>query len=136
MMAEDKKHLKSRRSSTTATEKAEKPVRKRIARARKTSPGEPPEADTKEVLENSVLVADGEKILRKSAHLEVAARSKKIVKKLADLAEKGHIASTKIFVALVSKNKTGKPLSKRQSKYIGELEIEEESGASESKDKE
>ncbi len=59
-------------------------------------------------------------MLRKSANLEVAARSKKIVKKLADLAEKGNTASTKLLVALVSKNELGKPLSIRQSKYIGE----------------
>ena len=63
-------------------------------------------------------------MLRKSANLEVAARSEKIVKKLADLAEKGNTASTKLLVALVSKNELGKPLSIRQSKYIGELAVE------------
>ena len=94
---------------------------------------EPPEANTNEVLEKSVLGADGGEILRKSASLAVAARSEKIVKKLADQAEKGHIASTKILVALVSNNETGKPLTKRQSKYIGELEIEAECMTSESR---
>jgi len=132
MMAEVRKQLKSRRSGTAATEKVKKPARKPVVRARKTSPDEPPEVNTNEVLEKSVLGADGGEILRKSASLAVAARSEKIVKKLADQAEKGHIASTKILVALVSNNETGKPLTKRQSKYIGELEIEAECMTSES----
>jgi len=134
MMAEVKKQLKSRRSSTAATGKAEKPARKPVARARKISPNEPPEANTNEVLETSVLDADGGDILRKSANLEVAARSEKIIKKLADLAEKGDTASTKILVALVSKNGPSKPLSKRQLKYVGELEVDAEWVTSESKD--
>jgi hypothetical protein len=112
MMAEVKKRLKSRRSSTASKEKVKKPARKPVARARKMLRDEPSEANTNEVLEKIVLVADGGEILRKSAHLEVAARSEKIVRKLADLAEKGHTASTKILVALVSEDEPGKPLSK------------------------
>ena len=99
MMAEDKKQLKSRRSRTAATGKVKKPARKPVARSRKMSPDRPAEANTKEVLEKSILDADGGDILRKSAHLAVAARSEKIVKKLTELAEKGDTASTKILVA-------------------------------------
>jgi len=134
MMAEVKKQLKRRRSSKAAMGKVKKPARKPVARARKTSPDDPPEANMNEVPETSVLDADGGEILRKSASQAVAARSGKIVKKLADQAEKGHIASTKILVALVSKNETGKPLSRRQMKYIGELEIEAECMTTENKD--
>jgi hypothetical protein len=133
-MAEVKKQLNKRRSSKAAKGKVKKPARKPVARARKTSPDEPPEANTNELLDLSVSDAEGGKILRKTAQRAVAARSEKIVSKLAELAEKGHTASTKILVALVSEDETGKPLSKRQMKYIGELEIEAECATSESKD--
>jgi hypothetical protein len=126
--------LKKRRNGAAATGKIKKPARKPVARARKMSPDEPPEANTNELLDVSVLDAEGGKILRKRARLAVAARAEKIVKKLADRAENGDIASTKILVALVSEDEPGKPLSRRQMKFIGNLEMEAQCATSVNKD--